>query len=150
MQLLFLFYIMAHKITNQMKNPYSGCMAFHSQTEQKVTEHFSLRSRDRYSRGFGLHKAKCLLMYTRGRNCSVMFYAIDIMQRPVCSLMKEFFLFFCFEFYYFIQQILISYPFYTYECIYVNPNLPVHPTTTPPSSVLLHHMLCLIPTNCLK
>ena len=31
----------------------------------------------------------------------------------------------------FIQQALISYPFYTYQCIYVNPNLPVHPTTTP-------------------
>ena len=25
-----------------------------------------------------------------------------------------------------MQQDLISYPFYTYECIYVNPNLPIH------------------------
>ena len=35
-------------------------------------------------------------------------------------------------FIFFIQQFLISYPFYTYQCIYVNPNLPVHPTATPP------------------
>ena len=28
-----------------------------------------------------------------------------------------------------IQQVLISYLFYTYLCIYVNPNLPIHPTT---------------------
>ena len=35
------------------------------------------------------------------------------------------------EFYFFIQQALISYPFYTYYCIYVNPNLPIHHTTTP-------------------
>ena len=40
---------------------------------------------------------------------------------------------FFFEFYFiyfFIQQVLISYLFYTYYCIYVNPNFPVHPTTT--------------------
>ena len=30
---------------------------------------------------------------------------------------------------FFIQQFLISYPFYTYYCIYVNPSLPVHSTT---------------------
>ena len=33
--------------------------------------------------------------------------------------------------YLFIQQVLISYLFYTYYCICVNPNLPVHPTITP-------------------
>ena len=36
-----------------------------------------------------------------------------------------------FEFYliyFFIQQVLISYPFYTYQCIYVNPSLPIHHT----------------------
>ena len=27
-----------------------------------------------------------------------------------------------------IQQVLISYLFYTYQCIYVNPNLPIHHT----------------------
>ena len=26
---------------------------------------------------------------------------------------------------FFIQQVLISYPFYTYQCIYVNPILPI-------------------------
>ena len=30
-----------------------------------------------------------------------------------------------------IQQVLISYLFYTYQCIHVNPSLPIHPTTTP-------------------
>ena len=30
----------------------------------------------------------------------------------------------------FIQQVLISYLFYTYQCIHVNPKLPIHPTTT--------------------
>ena len=42
---------------------------------------------------------------------------------------------FSFEFYFnyfFIQQVLISCPFYTHQCIHVNPNLPVHPTTTTP------------------
>ena len=42
--------------------------------------------------------------------------------------------FFFFEFqnfiYFFIQQVLISYPFYTYQCIYVIPNLPIHHTHT--------------------
>ena len=39
----------------------------------------------------------------------------------------------CFKinvFYLFI--FLTSYPFYTYQCTYVNPNRPIHPTTTPP------------------
>ena len=31
---------------------------------------------------------------------------------------------------FFIQQVLISYLFYTYQCIYVNPNRPIHHTTT--------------------
>ena len=42
--------------------------------------------------------------------------------------------FWIFEFYFiyfFIQQVLISHPLYTHQCIHVNPNLPIHPTTTP-------------------
>ena len=35
-------------------------------------------------------------------------------------------------FIFFIQQVLISRPFYTHQCIHVNPNLPIHPTTTHP------------------
>ena len=46
------------------------------------------------------------------------------------SLFKKLILFF-------IQQVLISYLFYTYQCIYVNPNLPIHPTTTPLVSIRL-------------
>ena len=38
----------------------------------------------------------------------------------------------CFLIFFFIQQVLISNLFYTYKCIYVNPNLPVQPTTTHP------------------
>ena len=46
-----------------------------------------------------------------------------------------------FEFYlFFIQQILISYPFYTHQCIHVNPNLPIHP---PPLSPLGVHTFVL-------
>ena len=37
--------------------------------------------------------------------------------------------FYIFLFFFFIQQVLISYLFYTYQCIYVNPNLPIHPTS---------------------
>ena len=33
--------------------------------------------------------------------------------------------------YLFIQQVLISHQFYTYQCIHVNPNRPIHHTTTP-------------------
>ena len=33
--------------------------------------------------------------------------------------------------FFFIQQVLISYLFYTYQCIHVNPNLPIHHTTNP-------------------
>ena len=32
---------------------------------------------------------------------------------------------------FFIQQVLISHPFYTHQCIHVNPNRPIHHTTTP-------------------
>ena len=35
--------------------------------------------------------------------------------------------------YFFIQQVLISYPFYTHQCTLVNPNLPIHHTTTTPT-----------------
>ena len=31
---------------------------------------------------------------------------------------------------FFIQEALISCPFYTHQCIHVNPNLPIPPTTT--------------------
>ena len=40
---------------------------------------------------------------------------------------------FFFEFnfiYFFIQQVLISHPFYTHQCIRVNPNRPIHHTTS--------------------
>ena len=36
------------------------------------------------------------------------------------------------------QQVLISYLFYTQWCTYVNPNLPVHPTLSPPTLVSTH------------
>ena len=37
-----------------------------------------------------------------------------------------------FDFYLFpFYTFLISYLFYTYKCIYIHPNLPIHPTTTP-------------------
>ena len=42
---------------------------------------------------------------------------------------------FFFEFYliyFFIQQLLISHPFYTHQCIHVNPSLAIHPTTPTP------------------
>ena len=44
----------------------------------------------------------------------------------ICGGFLEFLNFILF----FIQQVLISYPFYTYQCIHVSPNLPIHPTTT--------------------
>ena len=49
---------------------------------------------------------------------------------------------------FFIQQVLITYLFYTYQCIHVNPNLLIHPTTTtpptpPPFSPLGVHMFVL-------
>ena len=34
---------------------------------------------------------------------------------------------------FFIQQVPISYLFYTHQCIHVNPNLPIHPITTTPT-----------------
>ena len=42
-----------------------------------------------------------------------------------------FFFFFWVLFYFFILQVLISHQFYTHQCIHVNPNLPIHHTTTP-------------------
>ena len=45
-----------------------------------------------------------------------------------------FFLIFKFNFiYFFIQQFLISHPFYTHQCIHVNPNHPIHHPTPHPS-----------------
>ena len=48
------------------------------------------------------------------------------------SSLKSFFFFFEFLnlIYFFIQQVLISHQFCTHQCIHVNPNLPIHPTTT--------------------
>ena len=40
--------------------------------------------------------------------------------------------------YFFIQQVLISYPFYTYSCIHVNRNIPIHHTTTPAPHTTFH------------
>ena len=34
-------------------------------------------------------------------------------------------------YYYFLQQVLISHPFYTHQCIHVNPNRPIQHTTIP-------------------
>ena len=48
--------------------------------------------------------------------------------------------------YFFIQQVLISYLFYTHQCIHVNPNLPIqHPPPPPPLSPLGVHtfVLCI-------
>ena len=41
-----------------------------------------------------------------------------------------------------IQQVLISYLLYTQQCIYVNPNLPVHPTS--PSLLGVHAFVLYI------
>ena len=42
-----------------------------------------------------------------------------------------------------LQQVLISYLFYTQQCIYVNPNLPIHHTPLFPTSV----SICLLSTS---
>ena len=42
------------------------------------------------------------------------------------------------------QQVLTSYLFYTYQCIYVNSSLPIHPTTTTPH----HHFPPWCPYVC--
>ena len=57
-----------------------------------------------------------------------------------------FFLNFWILFYLFIftQQVLISYPFYTCQCIHVNLNLPVHLTTTPLSPPGVHTFVVYI------
>ena len=61
-------------------------------------------------------------------------FAFSIPLSRICFFMisrkKRNAVFFKILFSFFIQQVLISYLFYTYECIYVNPNLPIHPTTT--------------------
>ena len=38
--------------------------------------------------------------------------------------------------YFFIQQVLISHPFYIHQCIHVNPSLPIHHTTAPTPPLL--------------
>ena len=58
----------------------------------------------------------------------------------------DFFFEFYFIYLFFIQQVLISHPFYTHQCIHVDPNLPVHHTTTtppPPFSPLGVHTFVL-------
>ena len=41
-------------------------------------------------------------------------------------------------------QVLINYLFYTQQCIYVNPHLPVHPTSLPPQYPYVRSLhLCL-------
>ena len=37
-----------------------------------------------------------------------------------------------------IQQVLISYQFYTQQCIYVNPNLPIHLISPPPTLAVFY------------
>ena len=52
------------------------------------------------------------------------------------SQLADLFFFLIFEFYsiyFFIQQVLISHQFYTHQCIHVNPNHPIHHTTTIPT-----------------
>ena len=68
-----------------------------------------------------LHSVSCTLVRGEQR------------RKPKWVLTKPIF-FFSLNFIYsfFIQQVLITYLFYIYQCIYVNPNLPVHPTATPP------------------
>ena len=56
---------------------------------------------------------------------------------PFCSLRFFFFFEFYFIYVFFIQQVL----FYTYQCMYVNPNLPLH---TPPLSPLGVHTFVLV------
>ena len=57
---------------------------------------------------------------------------------------------------FFIQQVLISHQFYAHQCIHVNPNLPIHHTTTPPPAAFppwypyvssLHLCLNFCPAN---
>ena len=54
----------------------------------------------------------------------------------MCDIIHIFFFFlnFWILFYFFIQQLLVSHPFYTHQCIPVNPNLPIHHTTPHPTS----------------
>ena len=42
-----------------------------------------------------------------------------------------FWIFECYFIYIFVQQVLTSHQFYTPQCIHVNPNHPIHPTTIP-------------------
>ena len=50
----------------------------------------------------------------------------------ICILFFVLFCFFEFSFiYFFIQQVLISHPFYPHQCIHVNPNRSIHHTTIP-------------------
>ena len=58
-----------------------------------------------------------------------------------------------FEFYFiFIEQVLNTYLFYTYQCIHDNPNLPIHPTTHAPLSPCSIHMsvlhICISTSAC--
>ena len=46
-----------------------------------------------------------------------------------------------------IQQVLISHQFYTHQCIHVNPNLPIHPTTTPSLPLPPLVSICLFSTS---
>ena len=64
-----------------------------------------------------------------------------------CEFYLFIFIFFEFYFiYFFIHQVLVSHPFYTPQCIHVNPNRPIHHTTTtspPPLSPLGGHTFVL-------
>ena len=53
---------------------------------------------------------------------------------------------------FFIQQVLISHQFYTYQCIHVNSNCPIHHTTIPitPHSFLPSVSIRLFSTSCLN
>ena len=58
--------------------------------------------------------------------------------------------------YFLIQQVRISHPFYSHQCIHVNPNLPIHHTTTttphhfPPLGVHMIALYICVPTSALQ
>ena len=71
-------------------------------------------------------------------NSSVFFFSPQASQLTLCfsGVLYYFLSFFLLTFqfyliYYFIQEVLISHQFYTHQCIHVNPNCPIHHTTTP-------------------
>ena len=67
--------------------------------------------------------------------------------QTVYSFYCYFILFCFFLFFFFKQQVLISHQFYTHQCIHVNPNSPVHHTTTTPRHFPPLVSICLFSTS---